>query len=171
MCQIQPTSPSHSSPTPLLQGTVLCELPQSEPFPWAAVLHKLLQCGFLTKDAVLQDWISSALFLTGSQVLLENLLQHGLLSFQKLCQKPIPIWISQGIINLLWASTYTEVGHSRGCRWMSACLCGSMCYRTKSLSPWCALWAEQENLCSNIWNSFFHIFSLLPSLAEIFPEQ
>jgi len=95
---------------------------QSESFPWATGLHKLLQCGFLPRGAVLQEqtaplWVP-----------------HGVTSP---ASKPGPAWaplstgpqvlpracssvgFPQGH-SLLWVSACSRVRSSVGCRWISA---------------------------------------------------
>lgn len=89
-------------------------------------------------------------FPTGSQVLPSNLVQHRLVSFQNSFQKPIPVWISQGVITSFRHSS--DVGPSRSSRWMSACLWISTYYRRKSASPWC------DYGLSSIWNTSYPSF-------------
>ena len=64
----------------VLQGPLHC---QSFSFPWATVLHELLQCGSPME----------------SQVLAANLLQQELLSprVHRSCQESAPVWSSHGV--------------------------------------------------------------------------
>jgi len=108
----------------LLGGELLTFFPCSSmwSFPWAAVLHELLQCGSLPWSAVLQEQAAPAW------------VPHGVMSP---ASKPAPVWapVSMGpqVLpgacsnmgspwghSLLQASTCSGVGSSAGCRWISA---------------------------------------------------
>jgi len=109
--------------------TVLHKLLQCESFRQAALLHKQPKRGSLPQCAVLQEQAAPAWVPMGSQVLPANLLQRGLLSLHRStgpARSLLQLRLSMGSQPPLGTSTWSGVGSSTGCRWISAPLWTSM---------------------------------------------